>query len=371
MPPSDGGRTVVNQIRLKIILSYTDAIGNTVYDLSSSGLNASITGVFTKKPDSFYFNSDTAKITVPARINSILSPTGYTVVVDCKPESFTTNYYDRTLFCNFTNSTGLMIGIGNAKLNTASYNTTTTTYFTSTGNETLIAGTRYTFIVTVTPTSVYTYVNSHLDSSAPSTTIDLTNTGVAVIGNHETMPTRAFKGDIYGIYLYNSAWNQDQVTAYINNKTVPTNSPLVYGAKPSVLHYGSTTVRLANGLDASTGLLNLSKTWIALYDPTKNKIDFFLHTDRPNSLSFKRDETGNIYEVTLSSGNGLICHGQLTHPNTALDSDSNLIPDVLEESIEGSVTKFLQTCDFSHLFYLTSDNEFYVTSDTKIFEVSH
>jgi hypothetical protein len=36
-------------------------------------------------------------------------------------------------------------------------------------------------------------------------------------------------------------------------------------------------------------------------------------------------------------------HGRVTHCNPALDSDSNNIPDCLEASIEGSITKFLQS----------------------------
>jgi hypothetical protein len=78
------------------------------------------------------------------------------------------------------------------------------------------------------------------------------------------------------------------------------------------------------------------------YQPSRI-LDFFLHTHRPKQISFKKDETGNIHELTLYPGNGSLNHGQLTHYNPSLDSDSNGIPDVLEPSIEGSLTKFLQS----------------------------
>jgi hypothetical protein len=96
---------------------------------------------------------------------------------------------------------------------------------------------------------------------------------------------------------------------------------------------------LANGQYVSpTGLVASWKP----YQPSSD-IDFFLSTYRPKALSYKRDESGSIYEVTLYPGNGLLYHGRITYPNLLLDSDSNLIPNCLEASVEGSLTKFLQS----------------------------
>lgn len=114
-----------------------------------------------------------------------------------------------------------------------------------------------------------------------------------------------------------------------------------YDADPSG-NMGSTTYKLSNDNNASTGLQNLSKPWIALYDPAKTEIDFYLFTYRPKNLEFKRDESGTIHELKLFPGNGQIYHGRVTHCNPALDSDSNNIPDCIEASVEGSITKFLQ-----------------------------
>jgi hypothetical protein len=105
----------------------------------------------------------------------------------------------------------------------------------------------------------------------------------------------------------------------------------------------SASYQFSDTTSASTGLQNLSKSWVALYDPTSNLIDFYLFTHRPKNLEFRRDESGNIYELVLYPGNGLIYHGQITYPDLTLDSDSNLIPNFLEESIEGSLTKFLKS----------------------------
>ena len=117
---------------------------------------------------------------------------------------------------------------------------------------------------------------------------------------------------------------------------------VTYYAADSEGHMGSTTHELSNDASASTGLHNLVKPWIALYDPTTSLIDFYLHSHRPQSLSFKRDETGTIHELSLYPGSGSIYHGQISFADLSLDSDSDLIPDCLEASVNGSITQFLK-----------------------------
>lgn len=104
----------------------------------------------------------------------------------------------------------------------------------------------------------------------------------------------------------------------------------------------SASYDFADSTNTSYGLQNLSKPWIALYDPASSLIDFYLFTHRPKNLSFKRNDDGTIHEVTLYPGNGLIYHGQITYANLTADSNSDGIPDCLEASVEGSITKFLQ-----------------------------
>lgn len=106
---------------------------------------------------------------------------------------------------------------------------------------------------------------------------------------------------------------------------------------------GATSYEFVDSTNASYGLQNLVKPWIALYDPAGNYIDFFLFTHRPKNLVRKRDDSGEIYELTLYPGNGSIYRGRITNALLTTDSDSNLIPDCLESSIEGSVTKFLSS----------------------------
>jgi hypothetical protein len=104
----------------------------------------------------------------------------------------------------------------------------------------------------------------------------------------------------------------------------------------------SATHIFADSTNASYGLQNLSKPWIALYDPATSIVDFYLFSHRPQNLSFKRNESGVIYELNLYPGAGTVKHGQITFTGLTTDSDSNAIPDCLEADINGSVTKFLQ-----------------------------
>lgn len=116
---------------------------------------------------------------------------------------------------------------------------------------------------------------------------------------------------------------------------------LVINYAPDAENVYSATHIFADSTNTSYGLQNLSKPWIALYDPTSNLIDFYLFTYRPKNLEFKRDESGTIYEVRLYPGNGLIYHGQITFSDLTRDTNSDSVPDCLEAAVDGSVTKFL------------------------------
>jgi hypothetical protein len=104
---------------------------------------------------------------------------------------------------------------------------------------------------------------------------------------------------------------------------------------------GATSYEFEDSLNASYGLQNMTKPFLALYDPAKSLIDFYLFTHRPKALTRKKNDSGEIYEMVLYPGNGSIFHGQITYADLTADGDSNLIPNCLEAAVEGSITKFL------------------------------
>jgi len=126
------------------------------------------------------------------------------------------------------------------------------------------------------------------------------------------------------------------------------------------------------------------KPWIALYDPAKTVLNFFLFTHKPKKLQYKisnvvinsaqfqtadgvnfvtADETNFLVNVTdkyitqliLFPGNGLIYYGQITHCDLTRDTDSDLIPDILGR----------------HPYhFVTADGAAYTTADGAYFDFS-
>ena len=74
-------------------------------------------------------------------------------------------------------------------------------------------------------------------------------------------------------------------------------------------------------------------------------MDFYLFTYKPTRFKFTVDSSGTITQLILYPGNGLIYHGQITYSDLTRDSNSDLIPDFLDSSVPGSLSKFLQPYD--------------------------
>ncbi len=106
----------------------------------------------------------------------------------------------------------------------------------------------------------------------------------------------------------------------------------------------SASFEFFNSTNTSYGLQNISRPLITIFDPANNIADFYLFNHRLKNLISKRDESGNIYELTLYPGNGIIEWGRIDYNNLTKDSNSDLVPDFLTDSISGSLTKFLKPC---------------------------
>jgi hypothetical protein len=152
------------------------------------------------------------------------------------------------------------------------------------------------------------YFDGQLKKSSGFTE-SVANTTTTIKIGKSSNGTYTFGGDLADTRFYRRALSPEEVTADFNGQPV-----------------------------SSTGLVASWKP----YQPSR-EIDFYLFTHRPKNLEYKKDESGTIHELKLFPGNGQIYHGRVTHCNPALDSDSNNIPDCLEASIEGSITKFLQS----------------------------
>lgn len=130
------------------------------------------------------------------------------------------------------------------------------------------------------------------------------------------------------------------------------------------------TYTFTNDFETELGIKNLITPWIALYDPAGRDVDFYLFTYKPSQLSFTVDSEGIITQLILYPGNGLIYHGQITFSDLTRDSNSDLIPDFLDSSVLGSLSKFLQsyaTVDGTPgaKQFLTADGKEFLTADGK------
>ena len=133
------------------------------------------------------------------------------------------------------------------------------------------------------------------------------------------------------------------------------------------------TYSLTNDYDVNTGIRNLQRNWIALYDSTNSIVDFYLQTYRPEKLQFTVNSSGKITQIVLNSRNGVIHHGQLIYSNLTRDTDSDLIPDVLDTNIPGSLTNFIKHhisidgTPGTKLVLLSSGNEIQTSNGSTIF----
>jgi hypothetical protein len=133
------------------------------------------------------------------------------------------------------------------------------------------------------------------------------------------------------------------------------------------------TYTLTNDYEPDTGIRNLQRNWIAVYDSTSSKVDFFLQTYRPEKLQFTVNLSGKITQMVLNSRNGVIYHGQLTYSDLTRDSNSDLIPDVLDSSVSGSLPNFIKpytSIDGTpgvELVFSSSGNEIQTSNELTIF----
>lgn len=130
------------------------------------------------------------------------------------------------------------------------------------------------------------------------------------------------------------------------------------------------TYTFTNDFETELGILNLNKNFIVCYDPSGSEVDFYLFTYKPTRFKFTVDSSGTITQLILYPGNGLIYHGQITFSDLTRDSNSDLIPDFLDSSVPGSLSKFLQsyaTVDGTPgaKQFLTADGKEFLTADGK------
>lgn len=113
------------------------------------------------------------------------------------------------------------------------------------------------------------------------------------------------------------------------------------------------TYSFTDDYNSETGLQNLQYMWVAVYNPNSTTCDFFLFTQIPKNLQFVVSSVSS--KLVIYPGNGLAHRGQIEYPDLKKDTNSDMIPDWLDQSVTGSLSKFLQSYRITNILYSLID----------------
>jgi len=352
LPPSDGGRTAFNQCRIKKIIYYTDVnkASNILPDISGNGNNGTMSMVSLTADNlgnpcgAMSFNGVSSYVDCGTNITPLSTITicGYAKTsVTTSPIQWIAGRGDSGNIgwkIYFTSGTVVTFAVGNGTS-------------VSAVNKANAINTWCRFVATYDGINIKLYINGVVGTpNALTGNIDYTgvpNTWIGQIQGAGGTNTRFLNGCLNDLRVYSRAWSQAEVTADYNNQLVSSTGLVAQWQPSTVAHMGQSTQELSNDNNASTGLLNIAKPWLAIIDPTTKQLDYYLFTERPTSLSYKRDESGNVYEVVVNPGNGLVYKGSTVWANNTLDTNTDSKPDMLDSTIQNSIAQMLSVYGFN------------------------
>lgn len=350
LPPSDGGRTAFNQCRIKKIIFYTDVnrASVTLPDISGNGNNGtmSMVGLTADNLGNPY---------------GAMSFDGVRSYVNCgSPLLY--NVSSITIAFSFmilgANPWGLLISKGawsDGNPFIVGFGATNNLY-TSVKTENGKSSGYWGFVPTVgawyravitydSVTGLHNYINNVEYTGASANGVMAISNLPLLLGGHGPIDLFIY-GKMKNVCLYDRVLTAAERASDTLGDIAT--SGLVGRWQPStVSHMGQSTYDLSNDSNTSTGLLNISNPWLAIIDPTTKNIDYYIFTERPTSLSYKRDESGNVYEVVVNPGNGLVYNGSTVWANDTLDTNSDSEPDMLDATIQNSIAQMLSLYGFN------------------------
>jgi hypothetical protein len=103
---------------------------------------------------------------------------------------------------------------------------------------------------------------------------------------------------------------------------------------------GKATFEFKNDNDPYYGLTNMNDSWLAVFDETTKKVELLILSKRPAGLEVRADENELIDRVDLTLVKGTrVFVGKLVHGDLTRDTDSDDVPDFLEDFIAPLVSK--------------------------------
>jgi len=103
-------------------------------------------------------------------------------------------------------------------------------------------------------------------------------------------------------------------------------------------HFGQTTYEFADSTDVFYGLRQINNSWLALFNPSENILEYLILNRRPLGLEITADHDKNISEIKFKLRKGTrIWLGELVHADFSRDTDGDGVPDIFEEDYDPSI----------------------------------
>jgi len=352
LPPSDGGRTAFNQCRIKKIIYYTDVnrVSVTLPDVSGNGNNGTMScvGLTADNAGNAYgamsFDGVRSYVSIPNHVS--LNPTS-AITICARMNVVGTAFSGRNNVLSKNGASSYQVGgeTGTKKLQMYVVIGGTLRYVQSVSD---IQFGQWVDVVWQYPTQnskIGIFINGVLDAESAVYSGNIgTDTTAVKIGYNGA---QYYTGGLCDVREYARALTPDEITAYHNNQPLSSTGLVAQWQPSTVSHMGQSTYDLSNDNNASTGLLNIAKPWLAVINATSKIIDYYVFSSRPKSLYFKKDETGNIYQIVVNPGFGRLYKGQAVYSNMTLDTNSDGKPDFLDATLPSSLARLLSMYRFN------------------------
>jgi len=188
------------------------------------------------------------------------------------------------------------------------------------------------------------YLNGVLDATpvTDTTVDDISSPRPFLIGNQEHYvagqpPTLPFHGIIDEVRIYNRALSATEVQDLYNGKRI-TDGLVSEWAFEDDPRFGQTTYEFEDSTNQYYGLRNINDSWLALFNPTKNLLEYLVLNRRPLGLEVIADHNEDIREIKFKLKKGTrIWLGELVHGDHDRATDGDGVPDIFEEVYDPSI----------------------------------
>jgi hypothetical protein len=352
LPPSDGDRTNFNKMRLKVITYYTDVnkASNILPDTSGNGNNGTMScvGLTADNAGNQYgamsFDGVRSVVSIP---NSPSNNPTSAITICARINVAGATFSSRNCILGKNSALAYQVGgeTGTKKLQMYVIIGGTLRYLQSTSNITMGQWVDVVWQYPDQNSKIGIYINGVLDAESAVYSGSIgADTGILRIGSNGAA---FYAGMLADVREYSRTLTPAEILAYHNKQSIDSTGLVAQWQPSTVKNMGSTTYELSNDNNASTGLKNISKAWLAVINANSKLIVYYVFSSRPKSLYYTKDESGNIYQIVVNPGFGRLYKGQAVYQNTTLDSNSDGKPDFLDATLPSSLARMLSMYRFN------------------------